>query len=467
METPSITNLAVTGFSPALPGKRNGAEMNRIALFLSNAIDVRSHEIRAMLWAFAYFFFLLASYYILRPLRDEMGVAAGRENLQWLFTATFFAMLVASPIYASVTARFARSQFIPWIYHFFALNLVLFWFLLTAGFARTLVAQIFFVWVSVFVLFAVSVFWSFMSDIFVSEQGKRLYGFIAAGGTAGTMLGSFVTVTLAGMIGVASLLLVAAVLLELAVYCASGLEKSAGEFRARGRTLAPSSPDNDTRAIGGGVFDGFMLILRSPYLSGIALWVALLSLAQTFLYFIQQDVVRAASADPATRTRIFAGIDLTANILTLLLQLVATGELIKRLGAGLAAACLPLVFAIGFAAVGFAPALALIVVFQVSQRVANFGFSNPAREIFFTVVHRDEKYKAKNIIDTTVLRGGDVVWGWTFAGLRSAGLGASAISWIAVPAAVLWLALSLVLGRMQDKHAAQLQTPSTKEGAIS
>ncbi len=448
-----------------LPGGSNGhgKNMNRFALYLSNVIDVRAHEIRALLWAFAYFFFLLASYYILRPLRDEMGIAAGRENLQWLFTATFFAMLVASPIYAYATSTLPRARLIPWVYHFFALNLIAFWALLVLDYEKAAVAKVFFVWVSVFVLFAVSVFWTFMADLFQSEQGKRLFGFIAAGGTAGTMLGSSITVGLSAIIGVASLLVVAAVLLECAIFCASRLERSTRVFSngqpRPGVTTAVAAPQ---AKMGGGVFGGLLLLVKSPYLSGIAIWVALLSLAQTFLYFIQQDVVRNASTDPATRTQIFATMDLGGNILTLLIQLVATGELIKRLGAGKAAACLPLVFAIGFAAASFAPVLGVIVGFQVLQRVANFGFSNPAREIMFTVVDREEKYKAKNIIDTAVLRGGDVVWSWTFTGLRAAGLTASLIAMIAVPVALGWLALSLWLGRLQEDRAKQLQTTGEK-----
>ena len=439
--------------------------MNPLALWLSNKIDVRSHEIRALLWAFAYFFFLLAAYYILRPLRDEMGVAAGRDNLQWLFTATFFAMLVASPIYAWATARLPRATLIPWVYHFFALNLLIFWGLLNAGYERAIVAQVFFVWVSVFVLFAVSVFWTFMADLFQSEQGKRLFGFIAAGGTAGTMLGSFITVGLTNIIGVANLLLAAGVLLECAVLCARQLERSTREFSSgelRPGAAARQTPSGDK--VGGGMFDGLALLARSPYLAGIACWVALLSLAQTFLYFIQQDVVRNASADPAVRTQIFAAMDLGANLITLLFQLLATGELIKRLGAGLAAAILPAVFALGFAVAGFAPVLAVIVGFQILQRVANFGFSNPAREIFFTVVAREEKYKSKNLIDTAVLRGGDVVWGWAFTGLRALGLGTTGIAAVAVPVACGWLALSLWLGRGQERRAAEISAANLTGG---
>lgn len=427
--------------------------MNRLALWLSNAIDVRSGEIRALIWAFAYFFFLLASYYILRPLRDEMGVAAGRENLQWLFTATFFALLAASPLYAFATSRLPRARLIPWVYHFFALNLLAFWLLLGSGYERALAAKVFFVWVSVFALFAVSVFWTFMADLFASEQGKRLFGYIAAGGTAGTLLGSTITVSLSAAIGVANLLIVAALLLEAAVFCASRLERSTRDFSAAGGRPMAAAPA-PAPEIRGGMFDGLILLLKSPYLAGIALWVALLSLAQTFLYFIQQDVVRNASTDPATRTQIFAAIDLGGNILTLLLQLFATSELIKRLGPGRAAALLPLVFALGFAGAATAPMLAVIVAFQVSQRLANFGFSNPARELLFTVVAREEKYKAKNIIDTAVLRGGDVVWSWAFTGLLAAGLASTAIAALAVPIALGWVVLSLWLGRQQDRRAA-------------
>jgi AAA family ATP:ADP antiporter len=438
--------------------------MNRIALYLSNAIDVRSNEIRALVWAFLYFFFLLAAYYILRPLRDEMGVAAGRDNLQWLFTATFFAMLAASPVYSWATTKLPRARLIPWIYHFFAFNLVLFWALLWSGYERALVAKIFFVWVSVFVLFAVSVFWTFMADLFRSEQGKRLFGFIAAGGTAGTIVGSgLVAFGFSRITGVPGLLLVAALLLEIAVICAMRLERSTREFSSgEARPGAPVEA-KPAEAIKGGMFDGVALLLNSPYLAGIGAWVALLSLAQTFIYFIQQDVVRNASTDPATRTQIFAIMDFGGNIFTLLLQIFATGELIKRLGPGRAAAMLPLVFALGFLGAAALPALGVIIAFQVMQRVTNFGFSNPARELMFTVVAREEKYKAKNLIDTAILRGGDVVWSWAFTGLLALGLSMPMVALTAVPVALGWLALSLWLGRNQEARAAS-QSSNAQQG---
>ena len=209
---------------------------------VSRLVEAKPEEIRALLWSFGYFFFLLASYFILRPLRDEMGAAAGRDFLQWLFTATFFVMLVVAPIYAAVVARVPRVRFIPLVYRFFIFNLAIFWLLLQSDAWRVETARVFFVWVSVFNLFAVSVFWSFMADLYRTEQSKRLFGFIAAGGTAGTLLGSAVTVALAGALGPVNLLLVAAGLLELAVFCAVRLERAAPARPADERRPARRTP---------------------------------------------------------------------------------------------------------------------------------------------------------------------------------------------------------------------------------
>ncbi|MGE5641152.1 MAG: NTP/NDP exchange transporter [Clostridia bacterium] len=410
--------------------------------WLARAVAVRAEEVRALLWSFAYFFCLLAGYYILRPLRDEMGVAGGVAKLHWLFTATFVVMLAAVHAFGALVARLPRRRFIPIVYHFFVANLALFWLLLTLGLERQFVARVFFVWISVFNLFAVSVFWSFMADLFTAEQGKRLFAFIAAGGSAGALAGPALTVWLAKPLGPVNLLVVAAIFLEVAVLCASRIENVSGNDR--GKIQNP---------VGGGWLAGFRLLLSSPYLAGVALWVLLLSLAGTFLYFQQVNLVAAASDDPAVRTRIFASVDLAAGLLTLVVQLTATGRFMSRFGAGPAAALLPLVFALGFAALAAWPVLALVVAFQALQRTANFAVSNPAREVLFTVVDREEKYKAKYLIDGAVFRGGDALSGWLFNLLRGAGLELAAISLLAVPAAAAWLVLSLLLGRAQERRA--------------
>jgi len=422
--------------------------------WLERVVAVRPAERKALLWSFAYFFCLLAGYYVLRPLRDEMGIAGGVRNLQWLFSATFVVMLAAVPVFGAVVARLPRRRFIPLVYHFFVANIALFWLLLTLDVAKVQVARVFFVWISVFNLFAVSVFWSFMADLYASEQGKRLFGFIAAGGSAGALLGPALTVGLARPLGPVNLLVVAALFLELAVLCAHRLERAAAQGERAALGEAPAARrKSEASAIGGGWLAGIVMLLRSPYLAGIALWVTLLSLAGTFLYFQQAHIVAAASDDPAVRTRIFASIDLAIGILTISVQFLATGRLIARFGVGLAAAALPLVFALGFVVLAVSPMLVVVIAFQAIQRATNFAISNPAREILFTVLERGEKYKAKNVIDIVVFRGADAFSGWLFAALRGAGMELSTISMATAPVAGLWLVLALALGRAQEGRA--------------
>ena len=416
---------------------------------LRRLVAARAEEVRALTWSFAYFFCLLAAYYVLRPLRDEMGIASGVRNLPWMFTATFFVMLAAVPLFGAIVARLPRPRFIPLVYHFFALNIVVFWALLTFDVAREHAVRVFFVWISVFSLFAVSVFWSFMADLFTSEQGKRLFGFIAAGGSAGALTGPAITILLAQPLGWVNLLIVAALLLEGAVFSAARLERVAPRRASEAPSAAARAP------VGGGFLAGFALLVRSPYLAGIALWVLLLSLAGTFLYLQQANIVAAASNDPAVRTGIFAKIDLIANVLTLVVQAVATGRLMTRFGVGAAAAFLPFVFMAGFAALALHPVLALVIMFQAIQRTANFAISNPAREVLFTVAAREEKYKAKNLIDGVVFRGGDMASAWLFNALRALGLEAQAISAVTVPIAAAWLALALALGRAHERRAVE------------
>jgi len=426
---------------------------------LNRIVAVRPGEVRALLWSFAYFFFLLAAYYVLRPVRDEMGLAGGIKNLPWLFTATFVVMLAVMPVFGAVVARVPRRRFIPLVYHFFVANIVIFWLLLTFKVAMADTARVFFVWISVFNLFAVSVFWSFMADLYQSEQGKRLFGFIAAGGSAGALLGPLIAVGLAEPIGRANLLLIAALLLEVAVVCAMRLEAAAvalksGDASPAASTATPAAPRD--AGLGGGWIAGLGMVLRSPYLAGIALWVAILSLAGTFLYFQQANIVAALSDDPNRRTAIFARIDLAVSLLTIIVQFVVTGKIIRRFGAGPAAAFLPFVFALGFLALALTPMLWVVIAFQATQRAANFAISNPARELLFTVVAREEKYKAKYVIDNVVFRGGDAASGWLFHALRGLGLELGTISLATVPVALLWLVLALGLGRGHEKRAGQI-----------
>ena len=425
---------------------------------LRKVVDVRPGEGRALLWSFAYFFCLLAGYYVLRPLRDEMGIVGGVKNLQWMFTATFVVMLAAVPLFGAIVAKLPRRRFIPLVYHFFVANIAIFWALLFAGIDTPVVARVFFVWISVFNLFAVSVFWSFMADLWASEQGKRLFGFIAAGGSAGALLGPLLTVVLVKAIGPMNLLIVAAVLLEMAVLCAGRLE-SAQVDRALHRwamsahSARPLERAAEDQPLGGDYLSGIRVVFRSRFLLGICAYVLLLTATATFLYFQQANIVAAASGDSAERTRIFAAIDLAVGVLTIGVQFIATGRLIARFGVGAAAAFLPLVFAIGFVMLAWAPMVGVVMAFQALQRTANFAISNPAREVLFTVLDREEKYKAKNVIDIVVFRGADALWAWFAALLRSAGLELASISLAVVPVTAVWLVLALALGRSQERRA--------------
>ena len=417
--------------------------MTALAARLAALLPANVAERRAALWSFAYFFALLAAYYVLRPLRDQMAIAGGVQRLPWLFTATFAALLVAQPIYGALVARLPRQRFIAVVYHFFALNLVAFWLLLTLDIAAVAVARVFFVWVSVFSLFAVAVFWSFMADLFDSEQGKRLFGFIGAGGTIGALLGPAITIALAEPLGPRNLMLVALVLLELAVVCVHRLE----------RTSAADTPRHDAgEIVGGGAFAAIPEIVRSPYLLGLAAWASLLSFGATIVYFAQANIVAAEVHGAAAQTRVFAGVDLAVGVLTLATQVLATGRFLERFGLGVAAAVLPAVFIVGFAALAIAPTLAVVLVFQVAQRWLNFAIANPARQVFFTVVGREEKYKAKSFIDVVVYRGSDALWGWLYESAHAIGLKLGAIALAAIPVVAAWLALSAALGRMHERR---------------
>ena len=413
---------------------------------LARLVPATPAERRAALWSFAYFFFVLAAYYVLRPLRDQMAIAGGTRALPWLFTATFATLLLAQPLYGALVARLPRARFIPVVYQFFVANLVGFWLLLSLAVEPVWVARVFFVWVSVFNLFAVAVFWSFMADLFDSAQGKRLFGFIGAGGTAGALLGPAITIVLAVPLGPANLMLVAIAFLELALFCVWRLERSAGTARG---------PRRDERPLGGSAFAALPELVRSPYLLGIAAWVALLSFGATVLYFAQAQLVSAAVPNAAEQTRLFAGIDLAVGILTLATQVFATGKLIERFGTAVAAGALPAVYIVGFAALALSPTLAVVLVFQVAQRWANFALANPARQVFFTVVGREEKYKAKNLIDVVVYRGSDAASGWLFDSLQALGMKLAAIAICAVPVAAGWLYLSTRLGRAHERRAAR------------
>ncbi|UCC56726.1 MAG: MFS transporter [Gammaproteobacteria bacterium] len=413
---------------------------------LQRLVPARPGEVRALAWSFLYFFSLLCGYYVLRPVRDEMGIQGGVENLQWVFTGTFVVMIAAVPLYGWAVARLPRRRLLPAVYLFFIANLLIFYLLMDAGVAPAGIARAFFIWVSVFNLFVVSVFWSFMADLYSNVQARRLFGFIAAGGSAGAVTGPALTTALAPLLGPANLLLVSAVFLAVALLCI-------GRLLAWSATPAANSTRATaaTRGTGGGLWAGLRQVLVSRYLLGICLYILLYTTLSTFLYFEQAHIVRDAFADPGERTRVFAAIDLAVNSLTIILQVFLTAHVVRWLGVGGSLALVPLGVAAGLVALGAFPGLVALISVQVLRRAGNYAVSRPAREMLFTVVDREERYKAKNVIDTLVYRGGDAASAWLYTGLAALGLGLGAIAFIAVPLALLWAYNGVLLGRHQER----------------
>jgi len=427
--------------------------------FLNRIVAVEKDEVGPMLWAALYYFLLFAAYFIIRPIRDEMGVESGVRNLSWLFLGTLLGMLLVHPLFTGLVSRLPRRVFIPLSYTFFAINLIAFWyaFQVLSGSSGIWAGRVFFIWTSVFNLFVVSIFWSLMSDLFRPEQAKRLFGFVAIGGTLGAVVGSAVPAFFGERVNPTSFLLVSASLLGLAMLAANRLMRSAPRSEAGSSPIAKSDAN---APVGGGVLDGIRTALSSPYLLGIVGYMLLYTITATFLYFQQAEIVESSFSDRAARTVFFARVDLVVNSLTAIIQIFFTGRIVRRIGIALSLAVLPLVCILGFVAVGIAPTLWTIAAFQVLRRTGNYAVSRPCREMLYTVLPREAKYKAKNFIDTFVYRFGDQTGAWSYDGLAYLGLGAAAISMVAAPLAAVWLLIGLWLGR---RHSSMVRARSTPE----
>ncbi len=426
---------------------------------LRRVVDVRPSEVRAMLMAFAYFFFVLSGYFVLRPIRDALAAAAGVNQLPWLFAGTLTATLLCNPLFSGLVARFPVRRFIPITYHFFIANLLVFYVLMRLSRASEgstfdlWVGRAFFVWTSVFNMFVVSVFWCFMADVFRSEQGKRLFGFIGVGGTLGSIVGSGATAVLVPHVGAVNLLFVSVVLLELAVVMVLCFPMPENGAAALDRQTA------EHKIIGGSAWAGFTQVVRSPYLLAICGFLVLYTVGSTFLYFEQTDIVGRFYATRNARTTVLAQIDLVAQSLTIVTQIFFTGRIIRWLGLAVTLALLPVLTMAGFATLGMMPVFATLAVFVVLRRASNFALTNPAMEVLYTVVPREDKYKAKSVIETFVYRGGDQIAAWMYAGLSALGLGLAGISFAAIPLGAVWLMLGVWLGRRQAVLAGEQAAP--------
>ncbi|AOF53910.1 MFS transporter [Rodentibacter caecimuris] len=410
---------------------------------LQKFVDIKPNEIKTLAWSWLYVFTLFLAYYSLRPIRDELGATGGVRNLPWLFTGTLIAMLVLTPCYAYLVKCWKREKFIAIAYRFFMLNLLIFAYLMYAANGEILIwtGRIFFIWVSVFNLFVVSVFWSLMSDVFSTEQSKRLFGLLTTGATLGGMTGSAFISGLADNLSQYVFLTIALLLLEIAVQSAKQVSRLSSPEIHRGYT--------ERVEIGGSVLSGLTRTFQSPYLLGISAFILCYSMTSTVLYFQQAEIVNNHFLNRAERTAFFANIDLWVNGLTLIFQLGLTGRMMKYLGILPVLAMLPLLSSVSFAMLAIYPTVAIFVIIQVTRRVSNFAFTRPAREVLFTRLNREDRYKAKNVIDTVIYRTGDQIGSWSYAGLNTLSLSLSTIAWISVPLCLLWLALSIWLAKQK------------------
>ena len=411
-------------------------------------VDVREDsELKGLFIATAYGFFIMFSYYILRAVRDEIS-SADRGNLQLLWTAVFFVMLLAVPAYSWLASKFSRGVFVPLANRFFIACLVAFWACLVflPPESRPWIDRVFYVWSSVFALFVVTVFWGFMSDCFDNGQGKRLFSFIAVGSSLGGMAGSAVTSVLAENLPVFSLLLLACIPLEIASWCAKSLHR-------RFNTGSVAIPGEAQKVIAGTAWSGMQAVFSSRYLMGIAAFIALMTFVSTMLYFQQASLVADAFANRGERTVFYARVDLVVSALTIVFQVYLTARIIKWLGVGLTLAIVPMLMALGFVLLGLYPTLTVLVVIQVIYRAGRYGLTKPAREILWTVLDREAKYKSKPFLDAAVYRGGDLLSGWIYTGLAALGMSIGAIALTAAPVAGLWTLLAFRLGSKQEKLA--------------
>ena len=424
---------------------------------LGKVLGLERHEYRAVAWSFAYFFCVLSSYYIIRPVREEMAVGSGANTIPYLFIGTFVTMIFATSIFGWVASRFPRRQFLPWVYLFFIANMLIFWAVFSqlrgSGSDYVWLGRVFFVWVSVFNLFVVSVFWSFMADIYTREQGRRLFGFITSGGSIGALVGGVVTSALVTRIGFQNLIPIAAAVLLVAVFCISRLkhwvhEEHRDEIDA---TVESAEP------LGGTPLAGLTHLFSSKYFLGIALMSVVASLLGTALYMFRAELIETAILSPDARTQFFSNMNIAQNALALIAQMFLVKQVVTRFGIGRSLFLFPIASIIGFAILAFDPTLMAVAILDVVRRGLGFGFAKPSTDMLYSVVTPEEKYKTKNAIETAVYRGGDVVGTWSIKLLSALGMGMAAISVVMLPFAIVSAIVALWLGRDYKRRARELK----------
>jgi ATP:ADP antiporter, AAA family len=410
---------------------------------------VEPHEIAAVMLSMLYFFFLFGSYSVIKPVRDAMGTVYGIKHLNELFTGTFIGTLILAPLYAGMASRIKLSSFLPWVYGFIAVTIVGFYMLFTDGkVSGRYVAAGFYIWVSVFNMLIISVFWSFMADIFSRTQAKRLFGFIAAGGTVGGITGPLIATFLATRVGNNGLMLISAAGFVVTALLVKALAAAREKLVATSGSEAQRT-DINHRLGGGNPLDGFILLAKSPYLLLIAGFLFLMTSISTIVYTQLGDLITKAFTNHDQRTQMYATIELVVNSLAVVIQLLGTGRIINRFGVKFGLLLNPIIMVFAFLAIAFSPILLILGSLQVVRRVAEYAVAKPTREMLFTVVDQESKYKAKNVIDTVVYRGGDLVASFASVGVLK-GFGDIGLAILGVAVSLIWFPIAWALGRRYE-----------------
>ncbi len=417
------------------------------ARILNLVVDIEPHEIKAVALAFACNFVLLGSYYILRPLRDTMATVFGADQLQNLYTGTFVFTFLCAPLFSAVAARTKLTKFLPGLFWFWFANILLFYLLFETGPQNRWVAAAYFWWFSVMNLFIISVFWTFMADIFSDHQATRLFAFIAAGGSTGAIAGPIITTSLVTVIGPGGLLLIAAAGFLLVIAFIYSLVAEKAKFRKLSDEAQKTTLDH---ALPGNPFRGFKLLFASRFLTGQAMFMLLMTWVATIVYFLQTDYIAKAYTGVDSRTQAFADIDLLVNLASAAILIFGSGRLVQRFGVTAGLVLSPVLMFVCFVVMAFSPTLFLVQTARGIQRVSQYAIARPSREILFTVVDQQSKYKAKNVIDTVVYRFGDVTAAWLQAGVRMAGFGLAGVVTLGIFCSAGWGFIAAAQGRRYE-----------------
>jgi AAA family ATP:ADP antiporter len=418
-----------------------------LARLVGLCVRIEAHEARAVALAFLCNFMLLGSYYILRPLRDTMATVFGVQDLQRLFTGTFVVMLLCAPLFAWCASRFRLTRLLPGVFWFLLGNLLVFYVLFHTAPQSRWVAAAYYWWFSAINLILISVFWTFMADLFSAPQATRLFAFIAAGGEIGAIAGPIVTRLSAESVGVDGLMLLAIGGFALMILLVHLLVREKARLHALGQDSQRTTLDHN---LPGSPWRGFRLLAGSRYLMGQAAFMVLMTWIATILYFLQTDLIARAYTGVARRTIAFADVDLFVNLCSAAILVFGLGRLLRRFGVTASLLLTPLIMLLACLGIILAPTFFMVQTARALQRITQYAIARPSREVLFTVVDQQSKYKAKNVIDTVVYRFGDLTAAWMQAGLRAAGFGLPGAVTLGIGVSAAWGLVAIALGRRYE-----------------